>query len=148
MSKESNSEFKVQAGMLGDPCWLPRSGYLVQLTCPTDYNDGGNWAQGCGWLICDNRSHPGDVWLLVSPPIFEVSLPLFEARGSIVPQSRNREQADTGQNKLSPISLISSSLSISEIQRKLWLRLEFPHQEDNSDAMALRWDPASGASRE
>ncbi|XP_031196769.1 protein NLRC5 isoform X2 [Mastomys coucha] len=31
-----------------------------------------------------------------------------------------------------------TELSISEIQRKLWLRLEFPRQEDNSDAMALR----------
>ncbi|XP_076771774.1 protein NLRC5 isoform X2 [Arvicanthis niloticus] len=31
-----------------------------------------------------------------------------------------------------------TELSISETQRKLWLRLEFPHQEDNSEAMALR----------
>lgn len=55
-----------------------------------------------------------------------------------------REPADAGQGKLSHVSPISSSLSISEAQRKLWLRLEFPHQEDNSEAMALRWDPASG----
>lgn len=38
------------------------------------------------------------------------------------------------------------SLSLSETQ--LWLWLEFPHQEDNSEAMANRWDPAAGASRE
>ncbi|XP_052023105.1 protein NLRC5 [Apodemus sylvaticus] len=31
-----------------------------------------------------------------------------------------------------------TELSVSETQRKLWLRLEFPHQEDNSAAMALR----------
>ncbi|XP_028626167.1 protein NLRC5 isoform X2 [Grammomys surdaster] len=31
-----------------------------------------------------------------------------------------------------------TELSISEAQRKLWLQLEFPHQEDNSEAMALR----------
>lgn len=31
-----------------------------------------------------------------------------------------------------------TGLSVSETQRKLWLRLEFPHQEDNSEAMALR----------
>lgn len=41
-----------------------------------------------------------------------------------------------------------TELGISEGQKQLWLRLEFPHQADNSEAMALRWDPASGASRE
>lgn len=49
-----------------------------------------------------------------------------------------REQADAGQDKLSHISPISSPLSISESQEKLWLQLEFPRQEDHSEAMALR----------
>ncbi|XP_029388628.1 protein NLRC5 [Mus pahari] len=31
-----------------------------------------------------------------------------------------------------------TELSISKNERKLWLRLEFPHQEGNSDAVALR----------
>ncbi|XP_051024520.1 LOW QUALITY PROTEIN: protein NLRC5 [Acomys russatus] len=31
-----------------------------------------------------------------------------------------------------------TELGISETQKQLWLQLEFPHQEDNSEAMALR----------
>lgn len=47
-----------------------------------------------------------------------------------------------------PHIIYCSLLSISKTQQQLCVQLEFPRQEENPEAVALRWDPAPGTPRQ